>query len=190
MSVRNLDALFRPASIALIADGPVGAVLARNLFAGGFHGPVMPVTRGARSVGSALAYPSVSALPMAPDLAVIAAPPETLPGLIAELGGRGTRAVAIVGTDRPPAVKGTESARLRQAMLDAARPHLLRILGPDGFGLMVPHHGVNASLGHVVPIPGDLAFVSQSGTVAAAVLDRATRRGIGFSHVVSLGGKA
>jgi acetyltransferase len=43
MSVRNLDALFRPASIALIADGPVGAVLARNLFAGGFDGPVMPV---------------------------------------------------------------------------------------------------------------------------------------------------
>ncbi|WP_343715700.1 GNAT family N-acetyltransferase [Inquilinus sp.] len=190
MSVRNLDALFRPASIALIADGPVGAVLARNLFAGGFDGPVMPVTPGARSVGSALAYPTISALPAAPDLAVIAAPPESLPGLIAELGGRGTRAVAIVGTDRPPAAKGTESTRLRQAMLDAARPHLLRILGPDGFGLMVPHHGVNASLGHVAPIAGDLAFVSQSGAVAAAVLDRATRRGIGFSHVVSLGGMA
>lgn len=189
MSVRNLDALFRPASIALIADGPVGAVLARNLFAGGFAGPVMPVTPGARSVGSALAYSSISALPMAPDLAVIAAPPESLPGLIAELGGRGTRAVAIVGTDRPPAAAATEAAR-RQAMLDAARTHLLRILGPDGFGLMVPHHGVNASLGHVAPIAGDLAFVSQSGAVAAAVLDRATRRGIGFSHVVSLGGMA
>ncbi|MFE0758698.1 GNAT family N-acetyltransferase [Inquilinus sp. NPDC058860] len=190
MSVRNLDALFRPASIALIADGPVGAVLARNLFAGGFDGPVMPVTQGARSVGSALAYPSVAALPMAPDLAVIAAPPDTLPGVIAELGGRGTRAAAVVGIDRPAAAKGTEGARLRQAMLDAARPHLLRILGPDGFGLMAPHRGVNASLGHVAPRAGDLAFVSQSGTVAAAVLDWATRRGIGFSHVVSLGGMA
>jgi acyl-CoA synthetase (NDP forming)/RimJ/RimL family protein N-acetyltransferase len=190
MSVRNLDALFRPASIALIADGPVGAVLARNLFAGGFDGPVMPVTPGARSVGSALAYPSVAALPMAPDLAVIAAPPGTLPGLIAELGGRGTRAAAIVGTDRPAAAEGLDGRRLRQAMLDAARPHLLRILGPDGFGLMAPHHGVNASLGHVAPQSGDLAFVSQSGAVAAAVLDRATRRGIGFSHVVSLGGMA
>ncbi|MGK9170853.1 GNAT family N-acetyltransferase [Inquilinus limosus] len=190
MSVRNLDALFRPASIALIADGPIGAVLARNLFAGGFDGPVMPVAAAARSVGSALAYPSVAALPMVPDLAVIAAPPETLPGLIAELGRRGTRAAAIVGTDRPAAVDGTESARLRQAMLDAARPHLLRILGPDGFGLLAPHHGVNASLGHVAPRPGDLAFVSQSGTVAAAVLDWATQHGIGFSHIVSLGGMA
>jgi len=190
MSVRNLDALFRPASIALIADGPVGAVLARNLFAGGFDGPVMPVTPSARSVGSALAYPSVAALPMAPDLAVIAAPPDALPGLIAELGGRGTRAAAIVGTDRPAGTKGPDGAKLRQAMLDAARPHLLRILGPDGFGLMAPHHGVNASLGHVAPAAGDLAFVSQSGAVAAAVLDRATRRGIGFSHVVSLGGMA
>ena len=190
MSVRNLDALFRPASIALIADGPVGAVLARNLFAGGFDGPVMPVTQGTRSVGSALAYPSIAALPTAPDLAVIAAPPDALPGLIAELGGRGTRAAAIVGTDRPAAAEGPDDARLRQAMLDAARPHLLRILGPDGFGLMAPHHGVNASLGHVAPKDGDLAFVSQSGAVAAAVLDRATRRGIGFSHVVSLGGMA
>ncbi|TSD85742.1 GNAT family N-acetyltransferase [Mycobacterium sp. KBS0706] len=190
MSVRNLDALFRPASIALIADGPVGAVLARNLFAGGFDGPVMPVTPGARSVGSALAYPSVAALPMAPDLAVIAAPPDALPGLIAELGGRGTRAAAIVGIDRPAGAEGPVGRRLRQAMLDAARPHLLRILGPDGFGLMAPHHGVNASLGHVAPQAGDLAFVSQSGAVAAAVLDRATRRGIGFSHVVSLGGMA
>ncbi len=190
MSVRNLDALFRPASIALIADGPVGAVLARNLFAGGFDGPVMPVIPGTRSVGSALAYSSIAALPMAPDLAVVAAPPGALPGLVAELGGRGTRAVAIVGTDRPAAAKGSEAARLRQAMLDAARPHLLRILGPDGFGLMAPHHGVNASLGHVAPQAGDLAFISQSGAVAAAVLDRATRRGIGFSHVVSLGGMA
>lgn len=190
MSVRNLDALFRPASIALIADGPIGAVLARNLFAGGFDGPVMPVTPGARSVGSALAYPSVASLPMAPDLAVIAAAPDALPGLIAELGGRGTRAAAIVGTDRPAAAEGPDGRRLRQAMLDAARPHLLRILGPNGFGLMAPHHGVNASLGHVAPQAGDLAFVSQSGAVAAAVLDRATRRGIGFSHVVSLGGMA
>src|SRR4051794_39694885 len=106
MSVRNLDALFRPASIALIADGPVGAVLARNLFAGGFDGPVMPVTQGASPVGNALAYPSIAALPMAPDLAVIAAPPDALPGLIAELGGRGTRAAAIVGTDRPAAAEG------------------------------------------------------------------------------------
>ncbi|MGK9235273.1 GNAT family N-acetyltransferase [Inquilinus limosus] len=190
MSVRNLDALFRPASIALIAAGPIGAVLGRNLFAGGFDGPVMPVAPGTRSVGSALAYPSVAALPMAPDLAVIAAPPEALPGLIAELGRRGTRAAAIVGTDRPAAADGPDGARLRQAMLDAARPHLLRILGPDGFGLLAPHHGVNASLGHVAPRPGDLAFVSQSGTVAAAVLDWATQHGIGFSHVVSLGGMA
>jgi len=190
MSIRNLDALFRPASIALIASGPVGAVLARNLFAGGFHGPVMPVDPEARSVGSTLAYPSLAALPLTPDLAVVSAPPDALPALIAELGQRGTRAAVVVGTDRPATAGGAAAVRLRQQMLDAARPHLLRILGPDGLGLMVPHHGVNASLGHVAAKPGDLAFVSQSGAVAAAVLEWAAQRGIGFSHVVSLGGMA
>jgi acetyltransferase len=186
MSIRNLDALFRPASIALIgADaGAVGAVLARNLLAGGFDGPVMSVDPNAPSNGSSLAYASVAALPMAPELAVIAAAPATLPGLVAELGARGTRAAVVIGT-------GTAmEAPLRQAMLDAARPHLLRILGPDSLGLMAPHHGVNAGLAPVASLAGDLAFVSQSGAIAAAMLDWATHRGIGFSHVVALGDMA
>ncbi|HEY9347450.1 MAG TPA: GNAT family N-acetyltransferase, partial [Inquilinus sp.] len=81
----------------------------------------------------------------------------------------------------------TEGTALRQAILDAARPHLLRVLGPNCLGLMAPHHGVNASFAHIAPLPGELAFVSQSGAIATAVLDWATHRGIGFSHMVSLG---
>ncbi|MGO4726212.1 MULTISPECIES: bifunctional acetate--CoA ligase family protein/GNAT family N-acetyltransferase [unclassified Inquilinus] len=191
MSVRNLDALFRPASIALIGasrrPGSVGAVLARNLFAGGFGGPVMAVNPRTQSFGGAPSYPSVAALPVVPELAVIATPPATVPGLIAELGARGTRAAVVVTTGFDA---GPEGAGLRQAMLDAARPHLLRIVGPHCLGLMAPHHGVNASLGHVAPLAGDIAFVSQSGDIAAAVLDWATHRGIGFSHAVSLGDMA
>jgi acetyltransferase len=191
MSVRNLDALFRPASIALIGasrrPGSVGAVLARNLFAGGFGGPVMAVNPRTQSFGGAPSYPSVAAVPVVPELAVIATPPATVPGLVAELGARGTRAAVVVTTGFDT---GPQGAGLRQAMLDAARPHLLRIVGPHCLGLMAPHHGVNASLGHVAPLAGGIAFVSQSGDIAAAVLDWATHRGIGFSHAVSLGDMA
>uniref|UniRef100_UPI00313BB7E1 CoA-binding protein n=1 Tax=Inquilinus sp. OTU3971 TaxID=3043855 RepID=UPI00313BB7E1 len=194
MSVRNLDALFRPGSIAVIGasrrSGSVGAVLARNLFAGGFDGPVMPVNPQARSIGSTLAYASVAELPVTPDLAVIATPPATVPGLIAELGARGTRAAVVVTAGFGEGNGQAEGAVLRQAVLDAARPHLLRVLGPNCLGLMAPHHGVNASFAHVAPLPGDIAFVSQSGAIATAVLDWATHRGIGFSQVVSLGDMA
>ncbi|TSD85490.1 bifunctional acetate--CoA ligase family protein/GNAT family N-acetyltransferase [Mycobacterium sp. KBS0706] len=194
MSVRNLDALFRPSSIAVIGAsrraGSVGAVVARNLFAGGFDGPVMPVNPNAQSIGSTLAYRSVAELPVTPDLAVIATPPATVPGLIAELGARGTRAAVVVTAGFGEGDSQAEGAALRQVMLDAARPHLLRVLGPNCLGLMAPHHGVNASFAHIAPLPGVIAFVSQSGAIATAVLDWATHRGIGFSHVVSLGDMA
>ncbi|WP_343713195.1 acetate--CoA ligase family protein, partial [Inquilinus sp.] len=194
MSIRNLDALFRPGSIAVIGasrrPGSVGAVVARNLLAGGFDGPVMPVNPKARSIGSTLAYPSIAELPVTPDLAVIATPPSTVPGLIAELGARGTRAAVVVTAGFGEGDGQGGGAALRQAILDAARPHLLRVLGPNCLGLMAPHHGLNASFAHIAPLPGDIAFVSQSGAIATAVLDWATHRGIGFSHLVSLGDMA
>jgi acetyltransferase len=72
-------------------------------------------------------------------------------------------------------------------MLDAARPHLLRIVGPNCLGIMVPGVGLNASFGHVQPLSGNIAFVAQSGAIQTSVLDWATSKGIGFSHFVSVG---
>ncbi|MGP9658468.1 CoA-binding protein, partial [Halomonas sp. AOP31-B1-25] len=90
MSIRNLDALFSPTTIALIGasnrPGSVGAVLARNLFDAGFEGPILTVNPRERAIRSALNYHTVSELPLAPDLAIIATPPDTVPGLIRELG--------------------------------------------------------------------------------------------------------
>jgi acetyltransferase len=100
MTIRNLDALFRPKAIALIGASnrphSVGAVLARNLFDAGFRGPIMPVNPHERAIRSAVNYRSVAELPMTPDLAVLSTPPDTIPGLIAELGPRGCRAAVVV----------------------------------------------------------------------------------------------
>ncbi|HEX7063013.1 MAG TPA: bifunctional acetate--CoA ligase family protein/GNAT family N-acetyltransferase [Woeseiaceae bacterium] len=190
MSIRNLSALFEPTSIALIGasnrPGSVGHVLSRNLFEGGFAGPIMTVNPKERAIRSTLSYRSVGELPVVPDLAVISTPPAAVPGLVGELGKRGCRAAIVItaGFGEGERVAGLE---LMQALLDAAEPHLLRIVGPNCLGVMAPHAGINASFAHIAPQQGDIALVTQSGAVATSVLDWAAARGIGFSKIVSLG---
>lgn len=193
MTIRNLKFLFEPESIALIGastkPGSVGRVLAQNLFNSGFQGPVMPVHPKHRAVEGVLTYPGVAELPLVPDLAVIATPPDTIPGLIAELGEHGTRAAVVITAG--VGAGGTEGGRnLRQEMLDASRPYTLRIVGPNCLGLLLPGQGVNASFSHIAPKDGDLAFITQSGAMVTSMLDWAAPRGIGFSKVVSLGDMA
>lgn len=189
MSVRNLDKLFKPRSVALIGatdrPGSVGAVLLHNLRTSGLKAPLSLVNPTHAEIDGMAVHPDVASLPQAPDLAVIATPPETVPGIIAALGARGTKgAVVITATFGDEGARGEE---LKRAALAAARPHLLRIIGPDCVGIGVPALGLNASFAHLIPAAGDLAFVSQSGAMITPVLDWATPRGIGFSHVVSLG---
>ncbi|MGT2508326.1 bifunctional acetate--CoA ligase family protein/GNAT family N-acetyltransferase [Cupriavidus basilensis] len=193
MSIRNLEHLFRPRSVAVIgASGrphSVGATVFANLCAGGFAGPVYAVNPKYRELNGQPCYRHLAALPDVPDLAVICTPPATVPGLIAELGERGTLA-AVVLTAGLAHAAGSNGQTLQQAMLGAAKPHLLRILGPNCVGLMVPGLGLNASFAHAPALPGKLAFVSQSGALTTAVLDWARSRQIGFSHFVSLGDSA
>ena len=191
MSTRNLDAILKPRSVALIGASArprsIGNVMARNLLAGGFAGSIRFVNPNSGAIEGVAAMPDVARLPEAPDLAVIATPPKTVPGLVAELGARGTRGVIVI-TAGFGELDTAEGARLQQATLEAARPHLLRIVGPTCLGVLAPGAGVNASFAHIAPLKGDLAFVSQSGAMLTAVLDWATARGIGFSRMVSLGG--
>ncbi|SJZ65975.1 GNAT family N-acetyltransferase [Consotaella salsifontis] len=183
MTVRNLDALFAPKSIALIGasnrPGTVGSVLARNLFRAGFQGPVMPINPHEEVIGSTVNYRSVADLPLDPDLAVIATPAASVPALVAELGERGCRAAVVISSGFSPS--------LRDELLAAARPHLMRIVGPSCVGFVSPQRGINASIAHITPRAGDLAFVSQSGPLALAVLDWADAHGVGFSHLLSIG---
>lgn len=193
MSIRHLHALFRPGSVAVIgaSDRPhsAGGVLIRNLLRGGFTGKVMPVNPQRGSVAGVAVHRDVAALPIAPDLAVICTPAATVPDLVEQLAERGTRAVVVLAAGMSAAIQSDERS-LQQRMLDVARPHLLRILGPNCLGLMVPGAGLNASFAHIAARPGRLAFVSQSGALCSAVLDWADSNEIGFSHFVSLGDSA
>lgn len=182
MSIRHLDALFAPASVAVFGasdrPGRVGTTVWRNLNQQ-FTGRLYPVNPARPTLDGVPCFTTVDALPEAPDLAVICTPANTVVELIGQLGARGTRAAIVV-------TAGLDKAT-RQAMLDAARVHTLRILGPNCIGLLVPHLGLNASFAHIGAQPGELAFVSQSGALVTAMLDWAAARGIGFSHFISLG---
>ena len=193
MSIRNLEFALKPRSIALIgaSERPhsVGRTLFENLLDGGFDGPVMPVNPNAAEILGRVAYRSIADLPSAPDLAVIATPAATVPALIDELGRRGTKAAVVISAGFSE-LGTVEAASLQQAMLDAAKPHLLRIIGPNCVGILAPGARVNASFAPLTPRAGGIAFVTQSGALLTAVLDWANSRGIGFSHLLSLGGMA
>ena len=149
MTVRNLNHLCKPGSVVLIgaSDDPrsVGGVLARNLRDGGFAGRIMLVNPSHAEIEGEPCHPDVASLPATPDLAVVATPPATLPGIIATLGARGTKAAVVITAGLGEGGEG-QGGVLRQAMLDAARPHLLRIVGPNCFGVLVPEQGLNATL--------------------------------------------
>jgi len=186
VSVRNLDRLLEPTSIAVVGasdrPGRVGTTVWRNLRGGRFAGTLHPVNPKYTTLDGVTCFGRPDELPAAPDLAILCTPPATIAPLVAEFGARGT-AAAIVMT-------AGVSAEQKQAMLAAARPHTLRVLGPNCIGLLTPRLGVNASFAHTDALAGSIAFVSQSGALVTAVLDWAKSRRIGFSTMVSVGDRA
>src|SRR3974390_3133907 len=137
MSIRNLDKMFRPQSVAVIgaSDKPhsVGSALMTNLIRAGFSGPIIPINPHAAAVHGIMAYKDVASLPITPDLAVIATPPDTIPALMSELGGRGTRAAAILtaGVAEGEASIGKERAAQNRVAVEIKAPVALKIRSRD-----------------------------------------------------------
>ena len=177
MSVRNLDSLFDPASVAVIGassrPNSVGATVWHNLAHGGFAGALYPINPKYDQ------YANIADLPETPELAVICTPASGVVALVQALAERGTRAAIVLTAGL--------SAEQKVAMQAVARPHLLRLLGPNCIGLLSSPAKLNASFAHISARDGSLAFVSQSGALVTAVLDWADAQAIGFSHIVSLG---
>ncbi|WP_321396137.1 bifunctional acetate--CoA ligase family protein/GNAT family N-acetyltransferase [Emcibacter sp.] len=186
MTIRNLEKLFSPGSVALFGasdrDGSIGKTVRDNL-QGNFQGPIWLVNPGHDEIAGIRCYPDADSLPGVPDLAVIATPPQFVPKIISDLGKKGTRAAVVI-------TAGFREQGLTQDMLDAAKPYGLRIVGPNCFGLMVPGIGLNASFAHTMPLKGGLALLSQSGAIISAILDWSKDAGKGFSTMVSMGDMA
>ncbi len=184
----NATALFAPSAIALVGasrrPGSVGAAILSNLIAAGGPAKIIAVNPNPIVADGVIWCGDAATLPKACELAILCVPAAAVVEVIDQLGRQGTRIAVVISAGI------TESNGLRAKMLSAAAAHGMRIIGPNCLGLLVPRAGINASFSQCDARPGGLAFLSQSGALATAMLDWADARDIGFSAVVSVGDMA
>lgn len=184
-----LDAIFRPDTVAVIGaseqPGTVGRTLLWNLITNSFGGTVYPVNIKRSSVLGIRAYPTIHDIPEQVDLAVIATPAQTVPGIVKECVQAGVRGAIIISAGFKE--RGPEGVALEEEILKTAREGNMRIIGPNCLGVMSPITGLNATFASAMARPGNVGFISQSGALCTAVLDWSFHENVGFSHFVSIG---
>jgi acetyltransferase len=189
MGIYHLDRIFRPASIAVIGageqPGSIGAALMRNLLQGGFKGRLIPVNPKYRHVQGLPALAAIGEADLPVDLAVLAVPIATVPGVISQCAAAGVQAAVVISAGGRET--GGPGRVIEDQILKAASAGHMRIVGPNCLGVMVPGFNLNATFAAGMPDTGHLAFVSQSGGVCTAILDLSFKERIGFSHFVSIG---
>lgn len=183
--VASLRHIFQAASVAVVGasrrPGTVGHAILRNIVTGGFAGRVYAVNPHAGRIEGVDCVPSVADLPEPVDFAIVAVPPEAVADVAEQCGRRGVRALVVI-------TAGFDT-RAGADLLAICRRRGLRLVGPNCFGVAVPHLGLDATFAAAHPAPGDAGLVVQSGGVGVALLDHLTRLGIGVSSFASVGDK-
>src|SRR5215468_1357307 len=188
MSTYRLDKLFSPRSVAVVGASPrdtsPGRAVLRNLRAAGFEGSVSLVNPRYGEIEGVKAVKSIQELRHAPDLLIIATPPQSVPGIVAAAGEKGAATAVII-----TAGLGHGDGSLADACEKAARATGLRLVGPNCLGVLSSRGKLNCSFAARMPPAGELALVSQSGAIAAGLIEWSAAHDIGFSAAVSLGDK-
>ena len=186
MSGQTLDAFFRPRNVAVIGaterPGTVGRAILWNLMSSPFGGAVLPINPKRSSVLGIKAYPTIQEANGPVDLAVIATPAETVPGVISECVDAGVKAAIVVSAGFREV--GAAGLALEKRVLAEARRGKMRIIGPNCLGLMCPTTGLNATFANTMARPGNVGFISQSGALCTAILDWSFAENVGFSAFV------
>ncbi|MDJ0708704.1 MAG: bifunctional acetate--CoA ligase family protein/GNAT family N-acetyltransferase [Leptolyngbyaceae cyanobacterium MO_188.B28] len=184
-----LKAMFKPTTVAVIgaSDRPnsVGRTLLWNLISHPFGGTVFPINPKRSSVLGIKAYASVKAVPEPIELALIATPAPTVPGIIRECAEAGVKGAIVISAGFKEI--GEPGIALEQDILNQLRQSQLRLIGPNCLGVMSPRTGFNATFAGAMAQPGNVAFISQSGAICTAVLDWSIRENVGFSAFISVG---
>ncbi len=189
---QSLSCFFDPRSIAVIGASrdthKLGYGVVRNLHEYHFRGEIYPVNPRAREVLGYTCYPSIAAVPERVDLAIVVVPARYVIPSVAACGEVGVPAVVVVSGGFSET--GPEGQALERELQATAARYSIRLLGPNCIGTIDTHTPVNTTFVVGMPRAGDIAFVSQSGAVVAAVIDWALGAGVGFSRMVSLGNSA
>ena len=184
-----LRAIFKPKTVAVIGasdrSGSVGRTLLWNLISHPFGGTVFPINPKRSSVLGIKAYASVKAVPEPVELALIATPAPSVPGIIRECIEAGVKGAIVISAGFKEI--GEPGIALEQDILNQLRQSQLRLIGPNCLGVMSPRTGLNATFAGTMAQPGNVAFISQSGAICTAVLDWSIRENVGFSAFISIG---
>jgi acetyl coenzyme A synthetase (ADP forming)-like protein len=189
-----MKAFLEPRSVAVVGAsrrrGTVAGELFHNLLAAGFNGPVYPVNPNASVVQSVLAYESVLDVPGPVDLAVLAVPAPSVVQAARECATKGVRAIVVLSAGFGEI--GPEGADRQRELLAVCRTAGMRLIGPNCLGIVNtdPEVRLDATFGPIVPLPGRVGFLSQSGALGLAIIDYANALGLGLSSFVSVGNKA
>ncbi|MHC4973647.1 MAG: acetate--CoA ligase family protein [Planctomycetota bacterium] len=190
----RLDALFRPQSVAVIGasrrEGSIGREILRAIVEGGFSGKVFPVNPNTEVVHSIKCYDNVGAVPDPVDMAVVVVPKQIVPKTIEQCAKKGIGAIVIITAGFKET--GAEGARREAQILQTARKHGMRLVGPNCMGVQNAEEDVrmNASFSRTFPRSGPVAFLSQSGAMGEAILAHADRIQLGVTMFVSIGNRA
>ncbi len=186
MSTYRLENLLSPRSVALVGGSPrqgsVGRAILRNIREANFKGELGLVNPRYAAIDGYPAVGSLGKLGFAPELVVVTAPSRVVLGLIDEAGGQGAAGAVIIS-----AGLGHGAGSLAEEAQRAAKKHGMRLIGPNCLGIMMPGANLNASFAAHMPAAGNLALISQSGAIAAGMVDWAAQRSVGFSGIVSVG---
>ena len=183
-----LSAMLAPKSVALIgaSEKPesVGRALLENLQS--FRGRVFPINPNHATLLDQKTFPTIGDAPEEIDLAVIATPAVTVPGIVAECAAAGVKGAVIISAGFKEF--GPAGAELEKQILE--RRGKMRIIGPNCVGVMLPHIGLNATFATPLALPGNIGFISQSGALCTAILDWSRSIQLGFSAFISIGSMA
>lgn len=186
MSTYRLKNLLSPRSVALVGASSrpvsVGRAVLENIRKAEFRGLFGLVNPRHAQIDGVAAVSSLEQLPFVPELVVITAPAREVPDIIDQAGRRGSAGALIVS-----AGLGHGPGSLQDAATAAARKYGMRLIGPNCLGIMMPGVSLNASFAAHMPGAGNLALISQSGAIAAGMVDWAAQRGVGFSGIVTIG---
>lgn len=189
MGQHYLKPLFAPKSVAVFGASDqtdsVGKIVFQNMLQSGYQGALYPINPNHPKIQGHKAYASIAQIQEVIDLAIIATPPHTVPDIIEECGKHNVKAAVIITAGFGEA--GATGVKLERAVLENARRHNIRLIGPNCLGVMRPDIGLNATFNHGSANIGNLAFVSQSGALCTAILDWAKTNDVGFSSVISMG---
>ncbi len=191
---RSVHNALHPTSVAVIGastdPSKIGHAVLAHLLRGNFTGPVYPVNPEARSVRGVRAYPSVTAIPDDVDLAVVAVPAGAVDEVMDSCLAKGVKALVVVSAGFADA--GESGAGSQRRLVEEARAHGMRVIGPNALGVANTAADVrlNATLAPDLPGRGRVGFFSQSGALGIAILAAAAERGLGLSTFVSAGNRA